>query len=355
MGKTSIEWTDVSWPVVNGCRRCSPGCENCYAERLTATRLRAHPKYEGLAVYGQHGPKWTGRSRLWERDLLMPIKLRKASRIFVADMGDLFWEGVSDAEIDSVFAVMLACEIFEKTARHTFQVLTKRADRMRRYLQTEPSILVKRWALAGDRHIHMDNPDMLFSEYVYGHVHRKWTADGIAVNPLVSKPWGYPGNVFPLRNVHLGVSIESQKYANDRLPHLIKTPASARFISAEPLLEEIDISIWLYHGVIEAKPGDADFDALNWVIVGGESGPGARPFDVQWARRIVDDCKKANVACFVKQLGANAHDSMRSMVCGWTPGDPEPQTLIRLKHKKGADIEEFPKELRVRQFPELSP
>jgi len=355
MGKTSIEWTDVSWPLVNGCRRCSPGCENCYAERLTATRLRGHPKYEGLAVYGPNGPKWTGATRVWQADLMMPIKLRKPSRIFVADMGDLFYEGVSDEQIDVVFSIMLACEILDNTARHTFQVLTKRARRMNQYFQTEPAILVKRWALAGDYHIQMDNPDMMFSEYVYGKVCRKWTPDGRAVDPLVTKAWGYPQNVFPLRNVHLGVSVENQKYANERLPFLIKTPAAARFVSLEPLLEKTDISIWLYKGVEEAVPGDADFDALNWVIVGGESGPGARVFDAQWARRIVDDCAKAGVACFVKQLGANAHDSMRSMVGGWTPGDPEPETLIPLKHKKGADVSEFPKELRVRQFPDLRP
>jgi protein gp37 len=242
-------------------------------------------------------------------------------------MGDLFYEGVSNEQIAIVFGVMAACP------QHIFQVLTKRADRMRAWFEW----VVKR----GDDGLRLfpDDPlDWRIRQFLHVSAQRA----GVELPPHHGGPW-------PLRNVHLGVSVENQEYADKRIPQLLKTPAAVRFISAEPLLERVDISIYLYHGVIEAKPGDADFDALNWVIVGGESGPGARPFDVQWARRIVDDCAKAGVACFVKQLGANAHDSMRSMVGGWTLG---PDTALRLEHKKGSDITEFPSDLRVRQFPE---
>lgn len=127
MNKTSIAWTDYSWPVVNGCRRISPGCEHCYAERLAATRLCKTPKYKGLSVFGEHGPRWTGETRLWEHDLDGPLKLRTPSKIFVADMGDLFYEGVSDETIATVFGVMRRC------SQHTFQVLTKRPERARAF------------------------------------------------------------------------------------------------------------------------------------------------------------------------------------------------------------------------------
>lgn len=136
MNKTSIAWTDYSWPIVNGCRRVSSGCGGsdgggCYAERLAATRLAHTPKYEGLSRMTPSGPRWTGETRLWEPDLLAPLRLKKPSRIFVADMGDLFYEGVSDETIDRVFAVMALAK------RHQFQLLTKRPQRMRAYLVNE--------------------------------------------------------------------------------------------------------------------------------------------------------------------------------------------------------------------------
>ena len=135
MGKTSIEWTDHSWPIINGCRRISPGCGGargvggCYAERLISTRLSKTKKYGGLARFGKNGPQWTGATRLWLPDLDMPIRLRKPSRIFVADMGDLFYEAVTNEEIAAVFGVMAAA------SHHTFQVLTKRATRMREWFE----------------------------------------------------------------------------------------------------------------------------------------------------------------------------------------------------------------------------
>jgi protein gp37 len=131
MGKTTIAWTDYSWPIINGCRRVSAGCENCYAERLTATRLSKTPKYAELAVFGKNGPRWTGKTRLWAPHLDLPLKIRKPSRIFVADMGDLFYEGVADETIDHVFAVMMLAP------HHIYQVLTKRPERMREYLSAE--------------------------------------------------------------------------------------------------------------------------------------------------------------------------------------------------------------------------
>lgn len=129
MGKTSIEWCDYSWPIANGCRRVSPGCGGasgvggCYAERLISTRLSKTPKYQGLAVFGEHGPRWTGDARFWMKSLTDPVLLRAPSRIFVADMGDLFFEKVTNEEIALVYAVA------SHEMRHTFQILTKRPER----------------------------------------------------------------------------------------------------------------------------------------------------------------------------------------------------------------------------------
>lgn len=272
MGKTSIEWTDLSWPVINGCRRVSPGCENCYAERLTATRLRQTPKYKGLAVYGQNGPRWTGATRLWAPALTEPLRIKKAYRIFVCDMGDLFFEANSNEEIAAVFGVMAACP------RHTFQVLTKRPKRMLEWFD---------WLADESANEHGPSASEICCIHACNHC---------AFIDYIRTAW-------PLPNVWLGVSVENQKYADERIPLLLRAPARTRFLSCEPLLGPLDISIWLHRGVIEAKPGDADYDAIEWIICGGESGPGTRPMDIEWARALRDQCVGAGVPFHFKQHG----------------------------------------------------
>jgi protein gp37 len=313
MGKTPIEWTDQSWPVINGCRRVSAGCENCYAERLTATRLSQTPKYKGLAVFGKNGPRWTGEARLWLSHLDMPLKLKKPSRIFVCDMGDLFYEGVSDDTIAAVFGVMAACP------QHTFQVLTKRPARAREWF---------RWVEEQAKGRHRI-PAII--------EHAACILSGLGGNAdqlrRASNKLGFgQSSGWPIPWVWLGTSVEDQSTADERIPLLLDTPAALRFVSAEPLLGPVTIQPGHLGGIghLASTFGNP---LINWVIVGGESGPGARPFDVAWGHALVDQCAAAGAPCFVKQLGAK----------------PLGQ---RLKDRKGGDPSEWPADLRVRQFPQ---
>jgi protein gp37 len=336
MGKTTIQWTDYSWPVVNGCRRVSAGCTNCYAERLTATRLSKQPKYAGLAVYGEHGPRWTGQTRLWVPHLDMPLRLRKPSRIFVADMGDLFYEGVKDQDIAAVFGIMAACP------QHTFQVLTKRPERVRQWL--------KRVA-AESRARHLTETGWVNT---YALLFLAGVDHKLLERYETRRDW-------PLSNVWLGVSVEDQKTADERIPLLLGAPAAVRFISYEPALGPVDFErvqwpgkhqVDVLRGGAWNAPGcpggftqHSDMQTIDWVIVGGESGPGARAFDLAWADRTVTQCAAAHVPCFVKQLGANIVNGNYGR---WT-WSPRPMD------RKGGDPEEWPESLRVREFPEASP
>jgi protein gp37 len=297
--KSKIEWTDASWPVVTGCTHVSPGCDNCYAARLTSGRLKHLPAYAGLAVNG----RFTGEARCHPDRLDWPLKWRKPRRIFVADMGDLFHDGVPEEFIAAVFGVMA------RSPQHTFQVLTKRHGRMRSLL---------------------NNPDWAWSTQVDG-VRHGFNPDGVELNPQ-DIPW-------PLPNVHLGVSAEDPKWAGIRVPALLATPAAVRFVSAEPLLGPVDLT-WC-HGVNALWPDwaggpgggtGARHPLLDWVIAGGESGPGARPMDLAWARSVVAQCQEAEVPVFVKQLGSVLG---KELAAG----------------PKGGDWSAWPEDLRVREFP----
>jgi protein gp37 len=267
--------------------------------RLAATRLRNHPKYEGLAVYRDGQPRWTKKTRLWEPELEAPLRLRKPSRIFVADMGDLLYEGVTDADILRVFDVIRQCP------RHTFLILTKRAERMRDLCTR-----------------------MRFDGCANGGAGRMWLADDadgpgyriMGGNGCTGMPW-----------VHLGVSVEDQATADERIPHLMRTPAAVRFVSAEPLLGPVDLDLY------DIGKRDADGRLVDWVIVGGESGPGARPCQTDWVISLLDQCRDAKVPFFFKQLGSNARDAVGRR---WLLND-----------RKGADMAEWPEPWRVREFP----
>lgn len=283
MGKTSIEWTDHSWPIVNGCRRISPGCGRargqggCYAERLISTRLSKTPKYQGLAVFGQGGPRWTGETRLWHPHLDMPLRLRTPSKIFVADMGDLFYEGVSDRDIDQVFGVMWACRWLGRDAipGHVFQVLTKRADRMRDYLSADRKALARRWADAAVNVGGGENPDALHDSIMF--------------------------ETKPHPRIWLGVSVESPDYLW-RVDRLLETQAAVRFVSAEPLLAPLRFRPGTL-GCLGHLAETFGNPLIHQVIVGGESGPGAFPMPIEWVRDIRDQCKMAGAAFFFKQWG----------------------------------------------------
>jgi protein gp37 len=216
--RSKIEWTDATWNPVRGCVKISPGCKHCYAETF-AERFRGvpgHPYEQGFDP------------RLVEAKLGEPFGWSQQRRVFVNSMSDLFQEFVPESYVRRVFEVMATAKW------HTYQVLTKRAERMARAVSNLPKSLQR------------------------------------------------------LPNVWLGVSVENRKYGLPRLDHLRSTPAAVRFLSVEPLLEDL--------GAISLR-------RIDWVIVGGESGPGARPMAVEWVRSLRDQCEKRSVAFFFKQWG----------------------------------------------------
>jgi protein gp37 len=353
--KTSIEWTDRSWNPVRGCSVVSAGCKNCYAMKVAARFSGPGLAYEELAL--RSPARWTGKVRLVADDLDAPLRWSKAQRIFVNSMSDLFHEGLSDEQIDRVFAVMLVAQSGGHHCRrsslshdhdsgdcsgptfapHTFQVLTKRAGRMRAYLSAPRREDRVRDAL--------HTLGWSFSDEVAGSV-----------------PW-------PIPNVWLGVSVEDQRAADERIPLLLQTPAALRFLSVEPLLgpvdfEEVPMEDRCY-GVLGSGGG---LPGIDWVIVGGESGPGARPCSTYWIRDIVAECAAARVPCFVKQLGSRPLERNDCITDRWPGADVEdligddsyePRyqgelVTLRLRDRKGGDPAEWPDCLRVRAFPASS-
>lgn len=278
---TKIEWTEVTWNPIVGCSVATPGCTNCYAMRM-AHRLGRNPKtphYAGLTQDSRGGPVWNGKLTLAPDHVIeAPLHRRKPTTYFVNSMGDLFHEDVPDEWIDQVFAVMALCP------QHRFQVLTKRADRMRYWVRAGGTINRVAEAMRSIA----PKPCMSVADAAkqFGHE--------------LTAPW------WPLPNVWLGVSAEDQARADGRIPDLLATPAAVRFVSAEPLLGPVDLTEatrrFLRH------PSYLNL-SLHWVIVGGESGPDARPMHPDWARSLRDQCQAAGVAFFFKQWGE------------WAPGE----------------------------------
>lgn len=323
---TKIEWTEKTWNPVVGCSVISPGCTNCYAMKM-ARRLELMGNAREAATGGDPGPLehyrgttrdsrggavWTGKVALAPDNILtQPLRWKKPRTVFVNSMGDLFHEDVPYEWIDRVFAVMALCP------QHTFQVLTKRADRMRDYASRTND----QWHGNSDLFAVRFNAAMDWNRY--------WIDD------IDDMPW-------PLPNVWLGVSAENQEQANARIPDLLTTPAAVRFVSVEPMLGPVDLrhvdldgdfytnalcpptasEIWreMYapgvagtslKDAIEAfendiapyPPSDVRPPRLNWVICGGESGPDARPISPSDAENLRDQCLSAGVPFFFKQWG----------------------------------------------------
>lgn len=254
---TKIEWSEATWNPVVGCAHVSPGCDNCYAAREASGRLRGVPIYSGLAEAG----KFTGQVRLVPERLDQPLKWKRPRRIFVNSMSDLFHKDVPMEFIAQVWGVMLLA-----ADRHVFQVLTKRPQRM-------AQVLMERRFYDVAAESANEWPDRFYP-------------DGATINfGLDAGPPGIPGQ--PPPNVWLGTSIESDRYAF-RADHLRRTPAAVRWLSLEPLLGPLP---------------SLDLTGIDWVVVGGESGPGARPMHSDWARDIRDRCQAAGVPFFFKQWG----------------------------------------------------
>lgn len=284
--KTGIEWTDVTWNPVTGCAKVSAGCKHCYAERNWG-RLQHLPAYAGRA--------FTDVATHADR-LLQPLRWKRPRRIFVNSMSDLFHQDIHDDFIGMVFRTMA------RAPQHTFQVLTKRAERMQ-HLLTHPKM-------------------------------RGFVGDA---------PW-------PLPNVWIGVSVEDQATADERIPLLLDTPAAVRWISAEPLLGPVDLSPAYLpcpnaeYVIMDPETGGyeccsscdytgiSDEIGIDWVVVGGESGPKARPMHPAWARSLRDQCADAAVPFLFKQWGEwqPVHPSGAAIPgCGTTP---QREPAFRFEH-----------------------
>lgn len=289
---TKIQWTEETWNPVSGCRRKSPGCLNCYAERQ-AHRLAGNPNdkiallYSGVTQITNGRPGWSGKTGFSESALLKPLHTRKPTTYFIS-LSDLFYDERRDSEIDYVFAVMALCQ------QHTFQVLTKYPERMLAWFD--------RLRVMAEKH----RPNTV----------RKTFGESDALN-LIWMHWrlgrgpAFPHGPWPLPNVWLGVSCEDQKHADERVPLLLKTPAAVRFASYEPALGPINFDEYIWPSCIATREEHdrdhggglwCDERSLDWIIYGSESGPAARPGNEEWARAVKNQCVEAGVPFFLKQF-----------------------------------------------------
>lgn len=239
MAKSKIEWTEYSWNPVSGCTPISEGCQNCYAKRMSK-------RLAGRCGYPADDPF---KVTLHPDRLSEPLKWKKPRRIFVCSMGDIFHEEVPDEFIGEIFSIILDTE-----HKHTYLILTKRPKRALEWFRKHPKGI------------------FVGANSFYEPIYYRW----------------------PLQNVWFGVTTENQARADERIPILLEIPAAVRFVSVEPMLEPVDLSKWIYCG---------DRPLLNWVICGGETGPGARPMHPDWARSLRDQCQAAGVPFFFKQWG----------------------------------------------------
>tara|TARA_R100000781_G_scaffold110309_4_gene75690 strand:- start:7486 stop:8535 length:1050 start_codon:yes stop_codon:yes gene_type:complete len=292
--KTGIEWTESTWNPIRGCSRVSEGCRNCYAETVANRFKGPGEPYEGLIAKGD---QWNGEVKMIEHKLDEPCRWSKPRMIFVNSMSDLFHPSVPFETIAAVFGIMAAA------SWHTFQVLTKRPERASQFFS---------WLEAHPERSNFDT-QKLQSTYP-GAAWQPFLLAQAAADILPSEGAGLRVDLkgkWPLPNLWLGVSVEDQETADERVPLLLNAPAAVRWISAEPLLGAVDLTR------INGCPTDDRYmdsgcvDALrcthpsrvDWVVVGGESGPGARPMHPEWARGLRDQCKLAGVPFLFKQWG----------------------------------------------------
>jgi protein gp37 len=360
-GRTSIEWSNATWNPIRArlrthenlrinsgkralkpgtwgyhCERISPGCSNCYACAMNGRTLPAWgtgldytvPNRDKVEVY------------IDQDELEKPRHWKKPRLIFPCSMTDWCADFVTDAMRDRLLAV---CAL---TPQHTYQFLTKRADDQKRYL-SDP----------GKREDVEDAGSTLYN-CCYANTQAGW----------------------PLPNVWLGVSCEDQQRADERIPHLLATPAAVRWVSYEPALGPVDFTNIRYadedcecrwdvlnglHVILNSDSMDAvadsrlcdNFPTLDWIVAGGESGPGARPCDLAWLRAVVQQCASAGVPCFVKQLGArpvefrSTHVSDPAATRDLENGGYYKSVRPVLGDRKGGDPSEWPADLRVREMP----
>lgn len=272
---TAIEWTDATANVINGCSLESPGCTNCYAmKQAHRTEVR-----RGLTMHTKGGMVWTGDVRFHEPALLKVLAWQKPRMIFWNAHGDMFHPKVPIDWIDRCVAAMLV------KRQHVHQVLTKRSARQLEYFRSLP------------------NRDDYIREAA--------RANGSTLQDCRDAAAAARCGMENHEHIWLGVSVEDQQRADERIPDLLATPAAVRWLSCEPLLGALDVEQWLRprsrphsDGYGGQGPGwTTDFNRIDWIVAGGESGPNARPMHPAWARSLRDQCAAAGVPFFWKQWG----------------------------------------------------
>lgn len=343
--KTGIAWCDSTWNPWIGCSKVSSGCANCYAEHSTPARVKqvkwgaGNPRQLSSLATLKQPANWSKEpwvcdacgyfsdDRRTKGGLLYCAKCEcfrhyHRRRVFSLSLGDWL-----DPEVD----VKWLANLLEATRKYQgldFLLLTKRPELFRDRICAVESLCAQHFMECGN----------------LGGMLMGWL-DGVIVP----------------QNIWIGTTVEDQP-RTQRIEHLLKIPARVRFLSCEPLLGPLDITNkgvkngysvptatdGAGYGIEWTDPGNA-YIGVDWVIVGGESGPKARPCNVEWIRGIKDQCQAAGVPCFVKQMGSNVHGDPRD---GFTCDYPLPEFYrARLKHPKGGDPSEWPKNLRVQQFP----
>lgn len=294
---TGIAWTNSTWNPARGCERVSEGCRNCYAEELAARHSYAGGWGEGLAKWverpdGTLDARWTGVIQIVEKMLDAPLRWREPRRIFVNSMSDLFHDDVPEDFIWRVLAIAALCP------KHTFQILTKRPERMLKILPADESDALSKLCTALGSMLDGDwvwKEGKRFRNRIEKAISATMGIDHDADNNEIQvdlMPW-------PLPNVWLGVSAEAQPEFDERVRLLLETPAAVRWVSLEPLLGHIDLI-----GKDEQSCALTEYEgrpALNWGVVGGESGSDFRPMDMGAARYIIRQFLSAKVPLFVKQ------------------------------------------------------
>lgn len=340
---TTIEWTQrpgtkgETWNPTTGCNKVSQGCKNCYAE-VMHKRLR-----------GMHQPKYRqhfSAGVVTHADTLtIPLEWKKPRTVFVNSMSDLFHADVPFKFIDQVFAVMAL------TPQHTYQILTKRPERMAEYFTSG-----KRTFIPGNPRSNGDGGYVAARILNEEGSIRDRVIEAACRIADVKFAGDLPETYWPLPNVWLGTSVEDQKAADERIPHLLRCPAAVRFLSCEPLLGAVSINgsvqctncMHVDHKMETAyctnckqrryDPGDFKYviyPGIHWVIAGGESGHGARPMHPDWARSLRDQCQEAGVPFFFKQWGEWAHDGS---TCHSLYEEQEQGQLIPCKDLNGGVI-----------------
>lgn len=337
--ETKIEWCHATFNCWRGCSKVSAGCANCYAETLSGRNPGT------LGVWGPNGTRVVASESMWREPLKWDEAAAKAGerhRVFCASLADVFedWKGQVVTSKGLPFwwsggSLSNSPVPSDGTGFTRWATMDDIRERLFGLIDETPHL---DWLLLTKRPENVLR--MTFDAWckkVPGHVSQN-EGDG--------RRWAFPTNVW------VGTSVENQATADERIPHLLRVPAKVRFLSMEPLLAPVRIDeVLVPHGDGQAvvcpltgewaprEPSPVGGGVLHWVIVGGESGPGARPFDVGWATSLIGQCRAAGVPVFVKQYGGNPVNLT----------DP-----LRLRDKKGGDWSEWPEMHRVREFPEVA-